>query len=270
MSFLDTYAYIALAVFLFGAALKLGRFALFLIRGSRPRGRTSKALDAPRRVSGLKALKQVLFSPLTSFHLRANRSWARGYIAYHIAIATIVLGYALSMLILLPKLLAGSPVPSVVGGGEAHNYSPSNILAIVFGNAEQLQADFLFGSLAPAFIGITWVAVLLGLYGIVAVLVNLARGRSGAVTGDIDPATRGLRREGSFSKQHLFIVLLVLAIIVSEILARLELVPGIVFLHVFLGLSFLAVLPYTYLFHIFYGFIALYYAAKRRESRTVA
>jgi len=47
-------------------------------------------------------------------------------------------------------------------------------------------------------------------------------------------------------------------------------VPGIVYYHAALGLTIFAVFPFTYLFHIVYAFIAVYFAVQRRKNRTIA
>lgn len=269
--FLNVYAYIAFTLFFLGTALKLGRFVRVAITNRKPRGRTPTALDAPEPMPTFEAIKKVLFGPITHFYLKANRTWARGYMFYHVAIITILSGYALSALILAVRILSGSPVPDVaLGIPESYNYSPANLLAIVFGNAEHLQAPYLFGRLAGIFIAVTWVAVLFGLYGNTNLLITILRKKSGAVMDDLDPAARGIRTPGHFSWEHLFVTLLVFSIIWTEILARLELVPGIVYYHAALGLTIFAVFPFTYLFHIVYAFIAVYFAVQRRKNRTIA
>jgi nitrate reductase gamma subunit len=64
--------------------------------------------------------------------------------------------------------------------------------------------------------------------------------------------------------------LLIFSIIWTELLARLHVVEGIVFAHAFLGLLLLSMLPFTYLFHIVYNFLAIFYAVRRRMNRAIA
>jgi nitrate reductase gamma subunit len=64
--------------------------------------------------------------------------------------------------------------------------------------------------------------------------------------------------------------LLIFTIIWTELFARLHLVDGIVFVHAFLGLTLLTLFPFTYLFHMVYNFLALFYATRRRMARTIA
>jgi len=269
--FLNSYAYLAFALFLLGTALRLGRLIRVALTRRKPRGRTPGAVDAPGGMPALEALRKVLLEPVMRFHFRANSLWASGYVLYHIAIAIILSGYALSALLLVPRVLRGSPVPDVALGLPAsHNYSPANLLALVFGNAEHLQANYLFGGFAQLFVALTWPAVLLGLAGSGSLLlVHLSR-RLGAIRGDLDSAARGVRQPGRFSLEHLLVTLLVFTIIVTEILARLERVPGVVFYHAALGMTLFAIFPFTYLFHMLYGMFAVYFAVRRRRDRTVA
>ncbi len=269
--FLTIYAPIAFGLFILGTSIRLGRWIKAVLTKKKFRGRTESALDAPEPMGTFEALKAVLFGPITHFYLKANKTWARGYIFYHIAIITILSGYGISALILAYHIALGHPVPDVARGlEESYNYTIPNLLAIVFGNAEHLQAPFLFGGLASAFIGVTWIAVLSGLFGNFNLLITILRKKSGAVLSDIDEAAKGIRTHGHFSWEHLFVTLLVFSIIWTEILARLQIVPNIVYYHAALGLTIFAVFPFTYLFHIVYAFIAVYYATKRRIDRTIA
>jgi hypothetical protein len=160
--------------------------------------------------------------------------------------------------------LAGDPIPNVAEGSFA------NVFAIVFGNAEPVQSQFLFGALARPFVIATWVVVASALVGNTLLLLTHLLGRSGAVRADIDPAAKGLRVRGKRAPSHLAVTALVYAIIWTEILARLEIVPGIVYVHAMLGATLLLVLPYTYLFHMLYGVIGVYYSARRWQARTIA
>jgi len=271
MEFLSYYAPLAIGLFLLGTGLKLGRWLSALVTRKKFTGRTERALDTPSPLGAIEALKLVLLGPIRNFYLKANKTWARGYMLYHIAIVTILAGYGISALILGYHLASGNPVPDVARGlEESHSYTIPNLLAIIFGNGEHLQASFLFGSLAPAFVGLTWLAVAVGLAGNFNLLLTIVRKKSGAVVGNLDKAARGMRTSGHFSWEHLVVTLLVFGIIITELLARLELVEGMVYYHAALGLTIFAIFPFTYLFHMVYAFIAVYYATRRRMNRTVA
>jgi nitrate reductase gamma subunit len=270
-AFLNIYAPIALTLFVGGLALRMGRWvkAIFAHRTARGRNRTFPVQH--RNLGMLKGATEVLVGPVTHFHKRANSTWSRGYALYHAAIITEVSGYSLSALILFARMALGQPVPDVAAHlAESFNYTPANLLAIVFGNGEELAAHFLFGGLAPAFSAITWVAVAFAVLGNLHLLITLLRGRNSAVVADIDRASAGVRFKGRLTWDRLAVRLLIFTIIWTELLARLELVPGVVFFHAGLGLALFTLFPFTYLFHMVYNFVALYYSARRRSIHAVA
>lgn len=269
--FLNAVAPLALIVFVLGITLKLGRWLLAVTTPRPIRGTTQRFEGGPAPLGLIPALKAVVVDPVVRFHFRANPIWSRGYVFYHIAIMTEVTGYSLAGLILLGNILLGRPIPDVGAHLAAStNYAPANLLAIVFGNGEHLQAQFLFGGLAPFFVGITWVAVLCAVIGNLHMVYTALRGWGGAVLGDIDPAARGLRQRGRMQWDRVAVRLAIFCIIWTEVLARLEAVEGIVFVHALLGLLLVMLFPFTYLFHIVYNFLAIFYAVQRRMARTIA
>ncbi|NWF79940.1 MAG: hypothetical protein HXY37_07810 [Chloroflexi bacterium] len=271
ITILDIVAPIVFTIFLIGLGLRLGRLLKALLLRQRFRGVTANFVGAPPPMPLGAALKAVLLGPFAHFHRKSNALWGYGLIAYHIAIITEVTGYTLSALILGGRLLLGQAVPDVARHLEhSHNTSPSNLLAIIFGNGEALQAHFLFGSLAPLFIGVTWVAVGFAVAGNTALLITLLRRRTSAIVSDLDPASRGMRIAGRRPWDRTLVRLLIFCIIWTELFARLELVPGIVFVHAGLGLALFMLFPFTYLFHIVYGFFAVAVATRRRMAGTIA
>ncbi|NTU82961.1 MAG: hypothetical protein HGA45_26945, partial [Chloroflexales bacterium] len=235
------------------------------------RGRNRGFPLMSRDLGLLKGANAVLTGPVTHFHKKANQTWSRGYMLYHIAIITEVSGYTLSALILIARILVGQPVPDIGRHLEhSFNYSPANLLAIVFGNGEALAAQFLFGSLAPVFVAVTWVAVGFAVVGNLHLVYTLLRRRNGAVVADIDAASKGVRVKGRLTWDRLAVRLLIFSIIWTELLARLEVVEGIVFLHAALGTLLFTLFPFTYLFHMVFNIVALYYSARRRSIRAIA
>lgn len=268
---LNIFAPLALMIFVVGIGLKLGRWFKALVTKRQFYGITEQFYEAPPRLGALAALKAVLVDPVTHFYMKGNRTWGRGYVLYHMAIVTEVTGYSLAALILLPRIIMGQAVPDVgLHLEQSWNYSPANLLAIIFGNGEHLQAQFLFGSFAPLFIGVTWVAVTFAVLGNLHLLITLLRKRNGAVISDLDPAAQGIRLKGRLTWDRLVVRLLIFSIIWTELLARLEVVPGIVFVHAALGLTLFTLFPFTYLFHIVYNFLAVFYATRRRMVRSLA
>lgn len=268
---LNIIAPIAITVFLIGVGVRLGRFAWALVTRRRFRGVSPTFERAPRRLGFFEALHAVVFGPIQHFYKRANPTWGRGYLYYHIAIITEVTGYTISALIVFAHVLFGRPVPDVaLHIEESFNYTPANLLALIFGNGEALQSHFLFGAAAPYFVGITWIAVGFAVVGNLHLMVTLLRRRSGAVVGDIDDAARGIRTPGRLPWDRLLVRSIIFCIIWTELFARLNVVHGIVYVHALLGLALFTLLPFTYLFHMIYNFIAVYYAVQRRMARTIA
>lgn len=270
-TFLNTYAPIAFMIFAVGIALRLGRWAKAVAMRRNVHRRNPSFPVNYQRLSLLRGAIDVVTGPVTHFHRNANRTWSRGFVLYHIAIITEVIGYTFSALILFVRIAVGQPVPDVALHAEqSANHDPANLLAIVFGNGESLSADFLFGGFGPYFIGITWVAVGFAVLGNLYLLYTLLRRRNAAVLGDIDKASEGIRIKGRLTWDRLAVRLLIFTIIWTELLARLDAVPGIVFVHAALGLALFTLFPFTYLFHMVYNIIALYYSARRRAIRAVA
>lgn len=270
-SFLNAFAPIALAVFAVGIALRLGRWTRAVVLRRRVHRRNPGFPVNDRRLSLLKGVKEVVAGPVIHFHRKANRTWSRGYLLYHIAIITEVTGYTLSTLILCARMATGQPVPDVASQAEqSANHEPANLLAIVFGNGEPVPAHFLFGGLDSYVIALTWVAVGFAVAGNLHLVYTLLRRRNAAVLADIDEASRGVRVTGRLSWDRLTVRLLIFTIIWTELLARLDAVPGIVFVHAALGLALFTLFPFTYLFHMVYNFVAVYYSARRRAIRAVA
>jgi nitrate reductase gamma subunit len=258
-------------IFLVGIGLRLGRWFMAVTTPRRVRGVTRRFEGGADDISILQALKQVIIDPVRRFYSRSNRTWSRGYMLYHMAITTKVVGYSLAGLIVLFHVVLGLAVPDVAAHQAAsYNYAPANLLAIVFGNGEALQSNFLFGPLSTAFVSITWVALLFAVAGNVHLLYTAIRNRGGAIRGDIDQAAANIRHGGWKMWDRMAVRSVIFCIIWTELFARLHIFDGIVFVHAFLGLVLLTILPFTYLFHMIYNFLAIGYAVRRRITRTIA
>lgn len=271
ITLLNIIAPIAITVFVVGVGLRLGRFVMALLTKRRFRGISPTFESPPPRLGFWQSLTAVLFGPYQHFYRRANPVWGRGYLAYHVAIITEVIGYSISALIVFANILLGRPIPDVSLHLEhSFNYTPANLLAIIFGNGEELQSRFLFGDFAPYFVGITWVAVIFAVIGNLHLMMVLLRRWSGAVVNDSDPPAHRIRTPGRRPFDRVLIRTIIFCIIWTELLARLQLVPGIVYVHSLLGLALFTLLPFTYLFHMVYNFLAVFYATRRRMARTIA
>jgi hypothetical protein len=131
-------------------------------------------IDAPEPLPWLTAFRRMLLSPPRHFHLRSSQGWTVGYCFYHSAILMVVSGYAVSCFIVLAKLAAHAPILDFASGAlVAKHTTVSNILAIIFGNAEKLPSIFLFGSWAPWFRTLGWCELPLAIIGNVCLLYTL-------------------------------------------------------------------------------------------------
>lgn len=270
---LQIYVPVALGVFAIGIAPKFLRWARGVLRGGTFSGRSKNEIDTPQRESPLRALGRVLYKPMT-FSSGANASWTAGYALYHVGIITIFAGYTLAAVLLGANLLLGNQIPNMATGEFTQQLSLVNLLAIVFGNAESPAREFLFGPTAPVFLAVTWAAVVSAFLGNVALVGNAFRNK-GAIVGDVHEAARGFRTSGRFSLEHVLITGLVFGIVITELLARLaSTVPAIphnmLYYHLLLAMTIVVLTPFTFLKHIVFFPITLYYATKRRVNRTVA
>jgi nitrate reductase gamma subunit len=229
-------------------------------------------LDAPPKLDWLTAIWNTISFPVTRFNVKANPVIVTGVIFYHLGIITITAGYALSMLMMGWHLALGVTTVPDISTGEAisNNFSYSNILAIIAGNGEVLQSEYLFGPFATAFRLLTWPVVISALFGNSLILFTHLRGRGGAVLRDIDSAAKNLRTKGMFKLSHLLVTFIVYSVIWTEILSRLEVVHGIVYLHAVLAVTLILLLPYTYLFHMVYFPVGVFYASRRWRERYIA
>jgi len=273
MTFLDTYIFLAVVLFAGGLALKLGRLGKILLFNNKIRGVTTDFHGGPEPMSFFAAAKSVLVEPMSHFYRKANPSWNRGYMLYHIAIITKSAGYALAAILLLFHFVMGNPIPDIANHTESSfNFAPANLAAIIFGSGEHVQAHFLFGHVGgTAFIWITGLALIFAVVGNLYMVYTTLRNRgASAILHDIDKSAKDVRSNGFPKWDRVLVRLVIFMIIYTDIVARLHIVSDAVFFHAFLGSSLLLLFPFTYLFHMVYNILALYYSSRRRMVRTVA
>lgn len=272
LTMLNIYVLLAVALFAFGLIFKLGRWFKMATLYRKTRGVTQDFEGGPDHMTFLGGVKSVLFDPAKHFYHKANPTWNRGYMLYHIAIITKSAGYGLAAVILFFHIVLGNPIPDVAQHTAASfNYAPANLAALVFGSGEALQAHFLFGPLGSAFMFITGVALVFAVIGNLHMVYTTLRNRgASAILRDIDTAARNVRTNGFPKWDRMVVRLVIFTIIYTDIVARLHLVDGAVFFHAFLGSTLLLLFPFTYLFHMVYNVLALFYSARKRMVRTVA
>jgi hypothetical protein len=263
--------------FFYGAvgicAIGLGLKTLRLLRLARGPHRPSaiQTIDAPAGLSFGQAAWFFFTLPARRFHRQASRSWTYGYIFYHLAIFMVVAGYAASSLILGWDMLTGQAIPNFTTGlSGPGNWLPSNVMALIFGNAEVFPSTFLFGSYAPMFRAFAACELPLAVIGNLCLLLTVLRRANGSVRHDLDPAAQNLRLTGAFSGQHLLVRLLIFSIIAMEFAGRFGWIPGIAYYHALFGMTLIALLPFTYLAHIPLASLAVWLAVQRRHRNAVA
>jgi hypothetical protein len=201
----------------------------------------------------------------------SSRAWTCGYLFYHLAIILVVAGYTASAAIILHNIASGIPIPDFHPQlPEVAAHSTANILAFIFGNAEPYASKYLFGSFSPWFQHIAWFDFPLAIVGNACLLHTVLRRRVGAVRNDLDSAVRGIRLRGEFSGQHLLIRVIILSIILLEFMGRLSIGPVVAYYHAFLGLTLIAIFPYTYLVHIPLAPVVAWLAFQRRQRNAIA
>lgn len=273
MALLNIYTAIAVIIFAVGLSLHLGRWLAAATIRRRYRGITRDFEGGPQPMGLFDAVKTVLYDPVKHFYRRANPTWSRGYMLYHIAIVIKAAGYGVAAVFLVFHIAMNNPVPDIATHTEAsYNYAPGNLAAIVFGSGEPLQAHFLFGEvLGTGFVYLTAAALVLAVVGNLHMLYTVLRNRgASAIIHDIDQAARGIRSQGTPKWDRVAVRLIIFAIIWADILARLHIADWMIYFHSALGMTMLLMFPFTYLFHMIYNVIALAYSTRRRMARTVA
>jgi nitrate reductase gamma subunit len=274
VTFLNAYGTIAIGILVVGVSYRFLRHIYLILAKSRPKGRTMDTPDNPNFYGFGESVRRTFFVfPAKRFGMNSNKLYTYGLMLYHIDIITITIGYIVSGVIVLNDVLAGNEIPDIaLGIADSANYTVGNILTIVFGNAGSLQASYLFGGNAQLFVNLTWGAIFFAVLGNTAVLLaRITQNGGGSIVSDVDPAAKGVRVGGIKNKNHIFVTLMLTAIIWSEILSRTGVsgAADLEYLHAILGATLLMIAPFTYLFHIFYVPVYLFYGARRWQKRFV-
>lgn len=270
-SILQVYAPIAFAVFSLGLVYNVARHITLSITRRRPHGVTASAIDPPPKLSWVEAFKRALFHPISRFPRKSNPIWTWGFSLYHVGILLTLGAYVTAAVILAPHLLRGDPVPDVALGLESsQNYSIANLMSLIFAVGEPMVAKYLFGDAAQTVIRVTWIEVLFAASGNLLLLLVRLYSLNGAMTHELDAPVRARRVSGRRPKLNSVVTVIITGIVWTEIFARLEIIPQIVLVHSLLGATLLLLFPFSYLFHMMYVWVALFYAASRRRSGALA
>lgn len=274
VTFLDTYGTAAIGIMVVGTSYRVIRHLYLIISKRRPKGRTVNTPDNPNFYSFGQSARNTVFNfPAKRFGMNSNKLYTYGLILYHVDIISITIGYIVSGVIVFRDVLAGNQIPDISAGlALSANYSVGNILTIIFGNAGHLQSSYLFGDYGQLFVDVTWVAIFFAVLGNTAVLLaRITQNGGGSIVSDVDPAAKGVRVGGIRNKNHIFVTLMLTAIIWSEILSRTGVsgASSLEYFHAILGATLLMIAPFTYLFHMFYVPVYIFYGARRWQKRFI-
>jgi len=274
VTFLNTYGTAAIGIMVVGTGYRMLRHLYLIVSKRRPKGRTMNTPDNPNFYSFGQSVRNTFFNfPAKRFGMNSNKLYTYGLILYHIDIISITIGYIVSGVIVLNDVFAGNQIPDISAGmAQSANYTVGNLLTIIFGNAGALQSTYLFGNYGQIFVDVTWVAIFFAVLGNTAVLLaRITQNGGGSIVSDVDPAAKGVRVGGIRNKSHIFVTLMLTAIIWSEILSRTGVsgAPSLEYFHAILGATLLMIAPFTYLFHMFYVPVYLFYGARRWQKRYI-
>jgi hypothetical protein len=232
----------ATVVFALGVA---SRARLLLVK--KPQGKMpERELEIPGRAWG-GALADTVFSPFLRFGLRANPARTGTWAAFHLGMLLVMIHGLGALITFLGATGEGPGMALVRVMMQEHDKPP---LQNLMESAGALLA--LGGGL-----GLLWFRL---------------RGTTGAMRHPVDGPTRaaGTRTRGYPSRGETALILLVLALLSSGMMVRYY---GASFLglHGVVAAVFLAVLPFTRLFHFIFSYwVGVVYAVERRVRRTIA
>ncbi len=251
MEFIDFMAgYAILAIVLFGVGIiyKFGK--TFWHRATMRREITPKTytIHPVKKRSVLEALYMANISTFTKFWAKANMPTFMAHLLYHVAIGTAILSYTLSGITLLMT-------------GKIWTLSIPNMLIYVFDWFTKFHSDgyALLNSaiFTQAMIYLFMIAVVLGILAELTTLTLSALKKRGMISPIDEPTrmanimTNGLPRSTKGGYQRKIIGLMVLAIVGSLFLQFIGVLDETTafYIHGTVALTFIAILPYTMLFH---------------------
>ncbi|MFN3527481.1 MAG: hypothetical protein ACK4YO_00035 [Candidatus Altarchaeaceae archaeon] len=201
-----------------------------------------------KRMSYWEAFKRVNYDSYMRFWARANPPTFMAHLLYHTAVGTAVLTYALSFITLLIS-------------GKIFTLSISEILVYVFDWFEkfELEGYALLGSaiFTKVLMYLFMIAVVLGIIAELTTMTLSAMRKRGMIfpidlpTKLLGTKTDGLPRKTLGGYQRKIIGLMVLGIVVPLFLQFVGILdPHIAFcIHTTIALTFIAIFPYTMLWH---------------------
>jgi len=248
IDFMAGYAILAVVLFVVGTIYKFGK--MIWLRATMRREITPKTytIHPVKERSLFEALWIVNVSTFTKFWAKANLPTFTAHLLYHIAIGTAVLTYALSVLTLLIT-------------GKIWGLSVQNILIYTFDWFSRFHSEgyALLNSamLTEVLIVLFMIAVIFGIFAELTTITLSALKKRGMITPIDEPTrkenirTSGLPRSTRGGYQRKIIGLMVLAIVLPLFLQFIGVLDEHIsfYIHGTVALTFIAIFPYTMLFH---------------------
>ena len=268
IDFMAGYAILAVVLFSVGIIYKFGK--TFWHRATMRREITPKTytIHPVKQRSVLEALYMVNVSTFTKFWAKANMPTFMSHLLYHVGIGTAILSYTLSGITLLMT-------------GKIWTLSIQSMLLYVFDWFSMFHNEN-FALLNSAiftelFITLFMIAVVLGILAELTTLILSALKKRGMISPIDEPTrmanirTNGLPRSTKGGYQRKIIGLMVLAIVGSLFLQFMNVLDEHIafYIHGTAALTFIAIFPYTMLFHEIARWRMLT-GVKRMVNRTTA
>ncbi len=268
IDFMAGYAILAIVLFGIGIIYKFGK--TFWHRATMRREMSPKTytIHPVKKRSVLEALYMVNVSTFTKFWAKANMPTFIAHLLYHVAIGTAILSYILSSITLLMT-------------GKIWTLSIQDMLVYLFDWFTKFHSEgyALLNSaiFTQVMIYLFMIAVVLGIFAELTTLTLSALKKRGMITPIDEPTkmanirTSGLPRLTKGGYQRKIIGLMVLAIVGSLFLQFVGVLDEHIafYIHGTVALTFIAILPYTMLFHEIARW-RMCTGAKRMMNRTTA
>lgn len=241
--------YAALAVFLFviGAIWNISKTIWHRATMKREMYPKNATFYPPTQMSYLEAFKRVNIDTFTRFWARANPPTFMAHLLYHVAIGTAILTYTLSFI-------------TLVISGMIANLTPAGILVYIFDWFVKFKEGYaILGSaiLTQILIYLFMMAVVLGIIAEFTTITLSAMKKRGMIspidlpTKMLQTKTSGLPRSTRGGYKRKIIGLMVLGIVIPLFLQFVGILDTEIafYLHTFFALTFIAIFPYTMLWH---------------------
>ncbi len=250
ITILSGYAVIAIALMAFGFAYKIAELVWHRVTMKREMTPRTQTPHPVRRLSYFEALKRMNYDSVMKFWARANKPTFTAHLLYHIAVGTAIFTYTLSGITLI---IQGKIPVLTISIGETLFY----VFDWFYMFHEEGYALLNSVLLTESLIIIFQVALVLGMLAELTTVILSKLHKRGMISPIDEPTrltgikTTGLPRASKGGVMRKIIGLMVLGIVVPMFLQfRGILDPEIAFyLHTTFALTFMAIFPYSMLFH---------------------